>query len=96
MQAIRAYPITGRVGSTRELTLPGGARLLSVGIRQGQLVAYALVDTAEAGPLGYQRRRVLTLGTGQPAPHDMDAWHFLGTAQTDDANDAAQVHVFYR
>lgn len=52
MKATRVYPLTGRVRSAREITLPGGARLLSVGIEEGQVVVYALVDTADTAPLG--------------------------------------------
>ena len=93
MKAVKAYPITCRVGGKREFPLPGGAHLLSAGVQDGEVVAYALVDTAKSGAVDQERRRFLTLGAGHAAPPDIDAWHFLGTVRP---TDAADVHIFYQ
>jgi len=56
------------------VSIPFGARFLSVTVKNGQLTAYALVDLQ----LPKVQRKVLVVSTGKQIPSER--WEFVGTA----------------
>lgn len=56
------------------VSIPFGAKFLSVSVKNGQLTAYALVDPQ----LPKVQRKVLVVSTGNQIPSEK--WEFVGTA----------------
>jgi hypothetical protein len=54
--------------------MPRNARVLSVGEQNGEIFAWALVESQEMEP-----RRFWIHGTGHPVSNHVTATHFLGT-----------------
>lgn len=77
------------VTGVQKLSMPKGAKLLSVQVQNGLPQLWALVD-----PKAPKEQQVfVTFGTGQPNV-DADALSFLGTYQLDDG--ALVFHVFHK
>jgi hypothetical protein len=71
------------------VSMPKGAKVLSVQMQFDRITAWALVDNAE---LVSQPVRFHVIGTGYPLPDYTDAWQFIGTVQMLDGS--LIFHVF--
>jgi hypothetical protein len=91
VKAIYKYILRTVNGGKAYLTLPVGAKIISVETQKNDVVAYAIVDPSERTQ---QFFKFLVYGTGQPLDHEEDEYTFLGTAKM--YNGEFMWHVFYK
>lgn len=76
MKTIWKYPIT-EIGVAVEISIPHGAKFLTVQLQGSEAMLWAIVDTEE--PSGFIRK-VILVGTGHEITHTLG--DYLGTIQT--------------
>ena len=73
---VRAASPSGELGLT--ISMPDGAKLLTVQTQTGSPVLWALVNTKNANII----RAIVTVGTGNPMPYEsIDNLQYIGTYQ---------------
>ncbi len=87
MKTIHKYPLT--LTDEQSLSMPQGARPLSVQVQRGVPCLWAIVDPSE----DIRPIRVRMVGTGHPMEEDGINWRFVGTIQLHDG--ALVFHFFY-
>jgi hypothetical protein len=79
-KTIYKYPI--QLHSAQHVTLPRGARVLTVNVQLGQLVIWAEVEVDNDGePTEVEQRKLYVFGTGHTMLHEEnEALRYIGTA----------------
>ena len=89
MKTVYKYGV-GLQPTPQEVTLPEGARMLCVQMQHDTPQVWALVDPY-ANPVPCE---FLWLGTGHPAPDNMERYSYVGTVQL--RSGAFVFHLFWR
>lgn len=90
MSERKIYKYTLELTDKQVLSLPQGAKLLSVEEQGGKIVLYALVNPEEKIRAGF---KIYVFETGHPLPEIIYSFDFLGTVKLQDG--ALMFHVFY-
>jgi hypothetical protein len=77
MKTIWKFPLM--IADRQEIVMPQGARLLSVGLQNGLMQLWAVVDPSRPK----STRTIAIVGTGHDMDsHEIERWFFVGTCIT--------------